>query len=192
MKLRKFIVLLLAVIMSVSVTSARKPKDPCEEVDTEKTAFGVTKGGMVGKYYMVTNSFYQGVGLYDNNGSLRMKTNFFLFGQNIQSIAKGSIVSIALSDGTIKQFTTVEDAAPVPQASPQGIWTEWRFEFPITKEDIGIFALNPIKAAQVKLGIKDINFELSSGDVEDLGNVAKCLSGVGMPAPEEGKKKKRK
>ncbi len=177
MKTTKLSIVLLLALLCTSAF-ARKAKDPCESVEVEKSAFGVTRSVEVGKWNALSGGIYQGVGIIENSDGIRGSFVFFQFGSVQTSIPAGTEVAIALMDGTLLKLTSTVETPANPHVNQQGVWTEWHIELPIDKSFLEAVAKSSISATQVKIAGKTVEVELSKGDSKDIQNAAKCFTGV--------------
>ncbi len=175
---------LSVLILSLSATAKRRPKDPCEDVEVKTDAFGKTTKSNTISFDWNRYAFV----LAEVNGKRSLSIFSTYNGVVDVAIPADSPVLFAFTDGSIIEIKSIAEALPSKMVSGYGIFTKWEQEFPSDDETLKKLASSRIKAIQLIINKKEVSVELSEDEGEDITKTINCILGVGA-APKEKKKK---
>lgn len=174
--------ILLVISFSFDATAKRKPKDPCDCIETETDAFGKTT--RKNRVSFDWNKYAFNLAEVNGKRSLTIQSSFQ--GVVDLTIPAESPVLFAMTDGSIIEIKSIAPALPNKVVSSYGIFTSWEQEFSSDDEVLKKLMSSRIKAVQVIVNNKEVSVELSEGEGEDILNTIQCMLKAPAAAPTKG------
>lgn len=173
MYLRKAAIALM--ILLGLTTSFAKRNDPCKDCRENTDAFGkTTKGNM----FRLDMNGYTAISLLESEGKVTLTTMFVRAGATASQIPAGSMLTAALTDGTVIDIPTSQDSEAVRSANSALVFTQWQVVADIDKTVLNKLTSSPLKAIKIKVENQDVIDNVPEKKGRKLQNVAKCLSGI--------------